>query len=79
MTNMSLLQIYFSGIGSIFASNNIKSEFNMTKLFFLFRINFKLFSKRVLENLLHLWITSGVKLNKNLNTNKKKYKTELLT
>lgn len=76
---MFTLQLCFFGKKSTFVGNNIRPGLNTIEPIYLYKTNSKYFSKKALENLLHLYLAFNVKSNGIFNTNKKKYRTGLLT
>lgn len=77
--NASPLLPCFSKIGSTSVGNSIELKLSGTELLFLFETNSRPSFNKILKNLSHLLTTFEIKSKETYNTNKKKYKIELLT
>lgn len=76
--NALYLQFYFFEIKSAFIANNIRLGSNMIRLSFLYIINLRYFSRKVLRNLPRLSTIYRIRSNRISNTNKNIYKIRLL-
>lgn len=74
ITSKYLLQPYFFEIKSNLVGKNIRPKSNTTRPLLFFGTNFNICKKRVLQNLLYLLTTSGIRLRGTSNINKKIYK-----